>query len=523
MIEQNKTEQRAGRRLRVLLVEDSEEDAKLLQMRLRQPQWTAECKRVQDESALRQALEKEEWDLIISDYVLPGFSGLRALEVVRELESDIPFIIVSGMIGEETAVAAMKAGAHDYLMKDNLARLVPAVERELREAETRRARRISEQKLKLEHTFRKTIENSILSGIAVMDLSKVQTYVNPSFCAMVGWSEGDLIGTRPPFVYWPEEERKKIEAAFALAFKGKSPANGFELKFCRRDGTRFDALVFIAPLLDANGKVTGWVRSVTDITQRKRMEEALRRAHDELEERVQERTAELGKALQDLRRAVAKREKLEQDLLEIAEEQRVLNAIELHDDLGQRLAGISLVMKGLENKVRKGKPVAPTELERISSLMHEAISGNQDLSSHMERPTMTGEDLVSAMKGLARFFKMSQNISCTFESKGVIPVLAKASVVHLHRIALEAMANAIKHSRAKKIQVQLSRKPKELLLKITSNGLPFPDIDHEKSGMGLRIMNYRASLLNASLRVEAGKAEGTVVTCDIPVGRETAA
>jgi len=214
-------------RLRVLLVEDSEQDAKLLEMRFRQPQWTAECKRVQDETALRQALEKEEWDLIISDYVLPGFSGLRALEVVRELELDVPFIVVSGMIGEETAVAAMKAGAHDYLMKDNMARLVPAVERELREAETRRGRRISEQKLKMEHTFRKTIENSIPSGIAVMDLSKVQTYVNPSFCAMVGWSEGDLIGTRPPFVYWPEEERKKNRELLRAGFQGKVPRERF--------------------------------------------------------------------------------------------------------------------------------------------------------------------------------------------------------------------------------------------------------------------------------------------------------
>jgi PAS domain S-box-containing protein len=352
-----------------------------------------------------------------------------------------------------------------------------------------------------------------------MDLSKIQTYVNPSFCAMVGWSEGELIGTRPPFVYWPEEERKRIETCFAMAFKGKSPPNGFELRFCRRDGTRFDALVFIASLHDAKGKVTGWVRSVTDITQRKKMEEALRRAHDELEERVQERTAELGKALQDLRKSVATRGKLEQDLLEIAEEQRVLNAIELHDDLGQRLAGISLVMKGLENKVRRGKPLAPAELERISSLMHEAISGNQDVSVQMERPTMTGEDLVSAMKGLARFFKMSQKIACTFEAKGTIPVLAKASMVHLYRIALEAIANAIKHSKAKRIQVLLSGKPKELVLKISSNGLPFPDINHEKSGMGLRIMNYRASLLNASLRVSAGKGEGTVVTCDIPIQR----
>src|SRR3954454_21253219 len=191
MIEQNKTEQRAGRRLRVLLVEDSEQDAKLLEMRLRQPQWTAECKRVQDETALRQALEKEEWDLIISDYVLPGFNGLRALEVVRELELDVPFIVVSGMIGEETAVAAMKAGAHDYLMKDNLARLVPAVERELAEARIRHDRRRAEDKLRHDHAVSQTIKSSIPAGNAVIDLAGKQAYVTPSFCAMVGWTESD--------------------------------------------------------------------------------------------------------------------------------------------------------------------------------------------------------------------------------------------------------------------------------------------------------------------------------------------
>ena len=130
---------------------------------------------------------------------------------------------------------------------------------------------------------------------------------------------------------------------------------------------------------------------------------------------------------------------------------------------------------------------------------------------------------MSAMKSLARFFTTSQKIACTFGAKGTIPVLARAGVVHLYRIALEAIANAIKHSKAKRIQVLLNGKPKELVLRISSNGLPFPDINHEKSGMGLRIMNYRASLLNASLRVTAGNRDGTVVTCGIPVRRERVA
>ena len=123
---------------------------------------------------------------------------------------DLPFIIVSGHITDDTAVAAMKAGAHDYVMKDNLARLGQAVQRELREAEVRRERRRTEEKLKVEHALREAIENSVPSGIAAVDLDGRQTYVNPAFCGMVGWSEAELVGAKPPFVYWPPEEVEAI-------------------------------------------------------------------------------------------------------------------------------------------------------------------------------------------------------------------------------------------------------------------------------------------------------------------------
>ena len=119
--------------LRVLLVEDSDDDSILLLRQLKRGGYEVVHKRVESAGEVNDALAKEVWDVVISDYAMPGFSGLDALRIVQEHGLDIPFILVSGQIGEDMAVSAMKAGAHDYLMKDKLARLVPAVERELRE------------------------------------------------------------------------------------------------------------------------------------------------------------------------------------------------------------------------------------------------------------------------------------------------------------------------------------------------------------------------------------------------------
>ncbi len=124
--------------LRVLIVEDSEADAELLVRELRRGGYAPECERVETPEGLDLALARQTWDLIVSDYAMPRFDGLQALKLVQEKGLDIPFIIVSGSIGEDVAVAAMKAGAHDYIMKNNMARLLPAIARELREADVRR-------------------------------------------------------------------------------------------------------------------------------------------------------------------------------------------------------------------------------------------------------------------------------------------------------------------------------------------------------------------------------------------------
>lgn len=164
-----------SQRLRVLLIEDSEDDAVLIAHEIQRAPYDLELKRVETVQATRAALEGETWDIVISDYALPQFNGLEAMRLARELQPDLPFILISGTLGEEAAVTALKGGADDYILKDNLARLRTAIERELREAAVRRARREAEaaaqEQRALAEALRDTAEalNSTLNVDGVLD------------------------------------------------------------------------------------------------------------------------------------------------------------------------------------------------------------------------------------------------------------------------------------------------------------------------------------------------------------------
>lgn len=167
-----------GTLLKLLLVEDSETDAELLSLALRKGGYEVNCKRVDTREALRTSLS-ETWDLVISDHSMPGFSGMAALSMVRENNPELPFIFVSGTIGEDIAVDAMRVGAQDYIMKGNLARLLPAIDRELREAKNRAEHKRTEVRM---HQLEKFEAIGKLAGGIAHDFNNV-------IGAIMGWAE----------------------------------------------------------------------------------------------------------------------------------------------------------------------------------------------------------------------------------------------------------------------------------------------------------------------------------------------
>src|SRR5437870_2214634 len=180
--------------LRVLIVEDSEFDAQMIVSMLRKGGYEVTSERVETEPALRAALATKSWDMILADYNLPEFNAVAALRILQESGLDLPFIIVSGGIGEDIAVSAMKAGAHDYLMKGNLSRLVPAVERELREAANRAGQREAKRALQESELRYRLLWETSPDAVILMDPAGTIHFANPAVKDVFGYAPEELMG-----------------------------------------------------------------------------------------------------------------------------------------------------------------------------------------------------------------------------------------------------------------------------------------------------------------------------------------
>jgi PAS domain S-box-containing protein len=262
--------------LRILYLEDDPRDAELVRDRLQQaPSIACELRVASNRAEYEAALAEARFDLILADYSLPDYDGMAALALARERQPDVPFILISGVLGEEKAVDCLLRGATDYVLKQRLYRLVPAVLRALAAADERHKRRQAEDALRVKNW---AIESAI-NGMAMSDLAGSLSYVNPAFVRLWGYESAaaEILG-RSVVEFWQMGDKAKEIAETVRAEGGWSG----DLVAKRKDGVLFDVHVSSSLVLDAIGQPICMQASFEDITERRQAEDQMRASQSEM-------------------------------------------------------------------------------------------------------------------------------------------------------------------------------------------------------------------------------------------------
>jgi PAS domain S-box-containing protein len=456
--------------LRSLIVEDSPEQAQLLVHELTVGGYAPAYERVDTAEAMIAALERQSWDIVLSDHYMPTFSSMDALSILQGKELDLPFIIVSGHISEEEAVAAMKAGAHDYVIKGKLARLVPAVERELKEAEVRRQRKRSEV---LYHSL---VEN-LPQNVFCKDAAGRFTFANQRFCRAFGRPLAEIIGKTDADLFSPELARKHEQDDARILQTGQMLETVEEHQ--KPGGEKNYVEVIKTPLRDARGHVIGLQGIYTDITERKRAEAAI---HASLEEKIV--------LLKEVHHRVKNNLQIVISLLRLqAVRTKNPEALDTLQETGNRIHSMALLHE---------------TLYRSQSLAHVNFADYiESLCSHLFRS--------HAQKAVrVKLERRLQNVNMDLDRAVLCGLIVN-----------ELISNALKHAfpadRSGRIAVEFGATPQEqILLKVADDGVGLP------WGLNLRqtktLGHQLVFMLTEKLRgtMEVARDHGTGFTITFP-------
>ncbi|MFD1627497.1 two-component system sensor histidine kinase NtrB [Azospirillum griseum] len=369
----------------------------------------------------------------------------------------------------------------------------------------------AEEALREEHAFRKAMEDSLTVGMRARDLDGRITYVNPAFCRMVGWSAEEMVGRGPPMPYWLPEDLDRAEAAFREVLAGRAPESGLEMRFRRSNGERFDALIYEAPLIDANGRHTGWMGSVLDITERKKSEDLARQQQERLQQTSRlitmgEMASTLAHELNQPLSAIASYctgclNRLRSDRFDTQEVAAAL------DKLAAQARRAGLIVRRVHDFVRKSEPnVAPCSLATVL------------------------EDCVGLMGADAARLGVRVEMTASADLPPVAGdrILLQQVVLNLMRNGIEAMARTPRADR-RLIATVTATADGALLTEIRDHGCgiapdiadglfsPFFTTKSEGMGMGLNICRSIVEHHHGRLWFEAAPDGGTRFLFTLPV------
>jgi PAS domain S-box-containing protein len=499
--------------LRVLLVEDSKGDAKLIMLELQDSGYDPEFERVDTPEAFGAALTGQTWDVIISDYFLPRFNGLDALAMAKENGLDLPFIIVSGVIGEDVAVAAMKSGACDYVMKDNLVRLGPAVQRALQEAEERRARRRAEEAQRQQRVFLQQVIDINPHFIFAKDREGRFTLANEAFARacgttveeMLGRTDADINSNQELAERYRQEDLAVIESNQELVVpEDRTVVQGQE--FWRHTIKR--------PIVDEHGQVHQVLGVVMDITDLKQVQQSLAQARDQALEASRLKSQLLANVSHDLR-----------------------------TPLGAILGHTEMLQGGVYGPLSEQQYEATTKIvaniEQLLGFIRNLLGQAQIEAGKvvLNIETFAPAELLETIRTTTNMLAQAKGVELISDVAPDMPAAISGDFYWLRQILANLLNNAIKFTEQGMIRVHVYQADDvSWAIQVSDTGCgipkearsyifdPFRQVDgtitrtqHTGSGLGLSIVKQLTTLMGGKVTLTSEVGEGSTFTVILPL------